>query len=854
MTFTQRIDDAHRAFALPGARDRYGPDKTVEVEEILLTLEPRLAEAVLDGVCTTRMRALDEPVERLAFDAVDLAVSSVTKDGQPQEYRARDGRLEIAFDPILAAGERCEVSVVYRATRPRAGLFFIAPSAAYPHKVAHCWTQSQDENARYWFPCLDYPHSKQPTETTIVVDEGLFALANGDLVERRDEGGKTLFRYRQEIKHSTYLMTMVAGPFEEIDLGTAGAAKVPVLLYALPGRADDARRAFGKTPAMIDLFEERIGTPYPFARYSQIAVSDFIFGGMENTSATTQTDRVLHDERAALDYSADFLAAHELAHQWFGDLLTCRDWAHAWLNEGFATFFEGVWFERDLGYDEYLYHHLGCLMRYLDEDATRYRRPIVCNRFRDPIELFDRHLYEKGAAVLHILRRDLGEARFWRSIRHYVAQNAQRNVETIDLVRAIEESTGRNMRGFFDRWVMKAGHPEIKISASWDAKRSALTISVDQEQPIDDERPPFPFDLPVGLCETRPDRLLRDAGSDAIAGERRLMLKVERQNERFVIPCAGEPQLIRIDPGAAILGKVRFALGASAAANVLAADPDPIARIRAADELVRDEGSAARAALADAFRSEPFWGVLAETARILGATRAPWARDLLLQALEHAHPKVRRAVAEALGNWRESTVADALILRAREDASYLVCAAAAYALGKTRDPRALDFLGALSKQQSWNGTTEAGAVRGLAELADERAFPAILSASELGRDEGLRRAAVAALGRFGELVEAKRGAAIDATIGLLDDPAFLVQLAAISALEGLGDARALGALDRLARSAHDGRARRDAAEAAMTIREGLRVPAQVVHLREDIDRLREEQKKIAERIAALETP
>ena len=192
---------------------------------------------------------------------------------------------------------------------------------------------------------------------------------------------------------------------------------------------------------------------------------------------------------------------------------------------------------------------------------------------------------------------------------------------------------------------------------------------------------------------------------------------------------------------------------------------------------------------------------------MLGATRAPWARDLLLKALEHAHPKVRRAVAEALGNWRESTVADALIVRARDDASYLVCAAAAHALGKTRDPRALDLLGALSKQQSWNGTIEAGAVRGLAELADERAFPAILSASELGRDEGLRRAAVAALGRFGELVEAKRGAAIDATIGLLDDPAFLVQLAAISALEGLGDARALGALDRLARSAHDGRAR-----------------------------------------------
>lgn len=854
MRFAQRIEDAHRAFALPGARDRYGPDKTVEVEEIVLTLEPRFNERVLDGVCTTRLRALDEPVERLAFDAVDLAISSVTRDGQPQRYVARDGHLEITFEPGLRAGEGCEVSVVYRASHPRAGLFFIAPSAAYPQKVAHCWTQSQDENARYWFPCLDYPHSKQPTETTIVVDEGLFALANGALVERRDEGGKSLFRYRQEIKHSTYLMTMVAGPFEEIDLGAAGAGEVPVLLYALPGRADDARRAFGKTPAMIELFEERIGTPYPYARYSQIAVSDFIFGGMENTSATTQTDRVLHDERAAIDYSADFLAAHELAHQWFGDLLTCRDWAHAWLNEGFATFFEGVWFERDLGYDEYLYHHLGCLTRYLEEDATRYRRPIVCNRFRDPIELFDRHLYEKGAAVLHMLRRDLGEARFWRSIRRYVAQNAQRNVETIDLVRAIEESTGRNMRGFFDRWVMKAGHPELKIAASWDAKRSALTVAIDQEQAVDDDRPPFSFDLLVGICEERPNALRRDAGDEPIAGERRLTLRVERQNERFVIPCEREPQLIRIDPGAGILGRVRFALGASAAASVLASDPDPIARIRAADELVRDESFAARRALAEAFDREPFWGVLAEASRMLGASRAPWARDILLGALAHEHPKVRRAVAEALGSWREPAVADALIARAREDESYFVCGASAHALGKTRDPRALDLLVPLSEQHSWNGTIEAGAIRGLAELADERSLEPILAASASGHDESLRRAAVAALGRVGELVESKRGAAVDALMALLDDDAFLVQLSAISALEGLGDARSLGALDRLARSAHDGRARRDAAEAAMAIREGLRVPTQVVHLREDIDRLREEQKKIAERIAALETP
>ena len=229
--------------------------------------------------------------------------------------------------------------------KPRHGLFFIKPVPAHPQRPAHAWTQCQDEYARYWFPCLDYPAEKQTTSTTIVVPKGMFALGNGMLVERKDEGGETIFRYRQDVPHSTYLMTMVAGPFVEVAQGKAGTNGVPVFYYVLPGRESDGERAFGKTPAMIERFEERIGMPYPYARYSQIAVSDFIFGGMENTSATTQTDRTLHDSTAHLDFSSDPLVSHELAHQWFGDLLTCRDWSHAWLNEGFATFMEAVWRE-----------------------------------------------------------------------------------------------------------------------------------------------------------------------------------------------------------------------------------------------------------------------------------------------------------------------------------------------------------------------------------------------------------------------------------------------------------------------------------------------------------------------------
>jgi aminopeptidase N len=826
----------HRAFALPGARPHYGPDKVVAVELIDLYLKPDVENERLDGICTTTVRALDEEVERLVLDAVDFDVSDVQRDGRAAPFTRRNGKLEVVFDPPLRAGERATFAVTYRVSKPRHGLFFVKSAPGQPKKIPHVWTQSQDENARYWFPCIDYPHEKQRTTTTIVVPKGTFALGNGALVERRDDGDSTIFRYQQDVPHSTYVMSMVAGPFVEVAQGTAGTKKAPVFYYVLPGREADGERSFGKTPRMLEVLEERTGTAYPYARYSQIAVSDFIFGGMENTSATTQTDRTLHDERAHLDFSSDPLVSHELAHQWFGDLLTCRDWSHAWLNEGFATFFEAVWREADLGYDEYLYDIFECVEAYLQEDAHRYRRPIVFNTYRSPIEIFDRHLYQKGAAVLHMLRGDLGNARFWRAIRHYVERNAQRNVETIDFIRAIEEATGRNMRAFFDQWVFRGGHPELEIGYSWDHKRKVAVVTIDQKQPIDADHPPYRFDVEIVFVSNQ---------------ERRIRTSVEREHETVTIPLDAEPSLVRFDPGAFILCSAVYKFGTDGAAAVLRGDPDVVARIRAARELAKDGSLTAREALQFAFKRDPFWGVLAQAAAAIGETRAPWARSILIQAVSHEHPKVRRAVVTALGKFRDAEAATALIAPAREDVSYFVRSAALTALGKTRDSRAFDVLASAVREPSWHGIVEGGAVRGLAELADPRAMPLVLENAQPGRDEGLRRAAVAAIGRVGELVEGERTRAVEALEELLDDQSFLVQLAAIAAAESLGDARLLPILDRLGTEAFDGRVRRDATEAAIRVREAAKVPTQVTAMRSDIDGLREEQRKLQEKIEAL---
>ncbi len=827
-------------FALPGARPHYGPDRVVRVEHIDIWLRPMFDEKTLYGRVRTRVRAIEDGVTTLRLDAVDLTIDAVTGEpGGELAYRATSIDCTVELAAPLAAGETFSFVIAYRAVEPRRGVYFVD----MPRQV---WTQSQDTDARAWVPCFDHPAEKQTTSTTIVVEPGLFALGNGVLVMREEHADHVTFRYDQRVPHATYLLTMVAGAFSEIAQAHAGT---PVFYYVAPGREDEGERSFGKTPQMIDTFEATIGVPYAYDRYSQIAVADFIFGGMENTSATTQTDRTLHDERAHLDFSSDPLVSHELAHQWFGDLVTCRDWSQAWLNEGFATYFESVWAEADLGWDEYQQTIFEIVQSYLEEDSERYRRPIVCNVYRDPIELFDRHLYEKGGAVLHMLRGELGWGRMKRALHTYVHDNATRSVETIDLVRGIEAATGRNMRGFFDQWIERGGHPELEVRAEWKADEGRLAVDIDQKQPVDAEHPPYVFDIDIGIVAKTPEAIARDAGDGPVGEEQRVRLHVARATESFSVRAAAKPELIRIDPGAYVLCEMTFALDVDDLRSILARDPAPVARIRAAKALGKSPSATARNALVAALETEPFWGVAAEVARVLGDAHAPYARTALLAARAHRHPKVRRAVAEALGSVRETSTADALIAMC-DDVSYFVAAAAAESLGKTRDPRAFERLVALLQQPSWNETIAAGAARGLAALADERAFVPLLAAFGAETPEPLRRAVIRAIAQHAKLVDASRTAAVDVIERALDDRAYLVRVSAYAAAEKLLDARLLPALDAHAQSEIDGRLRRDAAQAARRVRGSGNVPPEVARLREDVDRLRDDVNRLRASVEA----
>jgi len=837
--FTSRLA-GRRPFQPEHVEPRWARDRQADIRHIRLELTLDFDRCAITGTATHRLAAIVDDLARLEFDEAELEIKAVRAGDQPLAFATDGGKLAVTLATPLKAGAEIEIAIDYAAVRPRRGLYFVGPDAAYPDKPIEAWTQGEDEDSRYWFPCYDYPNDKATSEVIVTVPARFIAISNGALIATSPGPSPETrtFHWRQEVPHSAYLITLAAGEFVELR-DQAGA--VPVLYYVHPGREEDARRAFGNTPRMIQYYERIIGVPYPYAKYAQVAVTDFIFGGMENTSATTQTADTLHDARAHLDFTSDPLVAHELAHQWWGDLVTCRDWAHAWLNEGFATYFEALWCEENLGADEFAWNLRQDRANYFSEDSHHYRRPIVCNRYRAPIELFDRFLYEKGALVLHMLRRMLGDELFFGSLNHYCTSHRGQNVITQDLQRAVEETTGRNLDWFFDQWVYKEGHPKLEVTSSYDEKRKLAAVTVKQTHQVSAATAVFRFPAVIALM-------------DADGAESRHQVEIERKEHNFHFPSATAPKAVRFDPAHDVLKTVRHKRSREALETVLKHAPEAIGRAEAASELGKDGSAAAIVALRTAMLTDRFWGVQADAAAALGAIRTEAAMTALIEGVAVAHPKARRAVVRALGEFRgREAAASALIdLLKRGDPSYFVEAEAALALGRTRDARAFETLRSAMDRPSHHQVIATHALSGMAELREERAIGVAREMVSYGCPPRARVAAAGAIAKLAELGESRRAEILDLLLPLSDDPEFLMRLRIPGALEQIGDPRALAALRRLEQNELDGRVRRRASEAAAAIVEGRTRSEETSRMREEIDKLREDNRRFEERLAKLE--
>ncbi|MGC8613092.1 MAG: M1 family aminopeptidase [Conexivisphaera sp.] len=767
----------------------------------------------------------------LEFDAVEMKISGVAVDGSPSEFHY-DGRV-LAVD--VPQGTH-SVSIEY-STVPRKGVYFAERKGRM-----FVWSHGETEDNRYWIPLPDSPYVKFPTEVTVIAPAWMTAVSNGVLQGVREAGDRREWTWRLDHPHSPYLIAIAAGDFEVIGEDCGGT---PLEYYVPRDAAQHATLSFHRTCDVLKFFEEYTGLKYQWPNYKQVVVPEFIYGGMENTTSTLLMDYTLHDEHAHCpgtkfpcpgmeDYTSDPLVAHELAHQWFGDLVTTEDWPHIWLNESFATFMEAIYERHALGEDEFRYTLYRCLRTYLSEYRDRYARPIVFRIYKDPEELFDTHSYEKGCLVLWHLVNTIGEDAFRTAINRYLVSRSFGPASSDDLKDFLEDSSKKRLDWFFYQFLESSGHPVVRYSWEYDASTSTLRLKVEQAQG-DDSYPEYRLDLEALISTDR--------------GERMVKVKLHDRSTTLQVQVDGKPKYVCIDPEFRAFIERRPQKGLEDAVNQLSS-PYLACRLEAVAALQEDGSGRAVEALAKALASDGFWGVRAEAARALGKVGGEAALSALISSMKsERHPRVRQAVADALGSFRAEPRA-AEVLRSvllDEHESYYARARAASSLGRAGGEQYLQSLIDAIGYGGHNWSITVGAIEGLSKVGGSQALSTILRETERGNDTLVRAAAVRALGAFPDSPQA-----LDRIRDLIRDPSFRVRRAAVEAAERVSSPRLLDALDEASSKDVDGRIRRLSRDAARRIREAMEKGAEYAKLRDDIDRMREEQRRLEDRLSRLE--
>jgi aminopeptidase N len=749
-----------------------------DIKHIRLALSLDPAENFIEGTATISLKSFRDELETVELDASELLVREVRQGGRSLGFESFKEKLVVMLRSPARRGASVTLQISYSA-RPRRGLYFVQPDESYPDKPSQVWSQGEAEDNHAWFPCTDAPNQRQTTETIITVPEQFTVLSNGRLVaEKRDpKRARKTFHWRQDEPHPAYLVSIVVGQFEE--LSARGPDGLPITYYTYPGTSADARRLMGRTPEMIRHFSKLFGYPYPFAKYAQVVVDEFIYGAMENTSATTHSDRFLHDKATELDFNCHDVVAHELAHQWWGDLLTPRAWKHLWLKESFATYAEALWLEHAQGLSEARHVLIQEMNLYLAEDRDRYRRPIVYDRYDFPMEVFDRHAYQKGALVLSMLRYVLGDEDFFRTLRHYAHKHEWQSVETNDLRVAIEEVTGRNLDWFFDQWLYARGHPEFEVSHAYDGANGTLRVTVKQVQETGDGTPLFR--MPVRVEVLGPRGALREFN-----------VVVERGEQEFYFAVAERPSCVLFDGDDQILKTLRHEKSRQELLYQLRSATSFTARMRAARSLAAFKDEEVTASLRRALLRDEAAGVRMSAAIALAEVGTVEARDALAVALKRsAEARVRRAACWALGRFRGDRRAASALRRAiEEDESYFVAAFAMRALAHASGADAYEVLTGMLGRASYQDVLRATVFDALAIARDRRGVALAIDHTAYGMPPSVRVAAIAALASLGKEHAEERDSIFNRLVELLEDKAFRVRLAAIKALGLLGDERA----------------------------------------------------------------
>src|SRR5213080_2280279 len=667
-----------------------------------------------DGRVTTTLVALRPGLDSVILDAGARLVIARIADGRGATLRSeRHGDTLVVYPARpISFHDTLRCVIEYHAPLENGhGLTFIQ-SEGQAHRPQQIWSQREDHNNHFWFPTYDFPNDKMSWELVATVPQQYTVVSNGLLVaDRKLPGGSHAVTWRQDPRSATYLVSLVVAPLVRLADTWRG---IPVEYYVYTADSSRARRLFGVTPDMIEVFSRLTGVRYPWAKYAQTTVADF-FGGMENVSATTLVDW-LPDERAYLDrpWYQWILIPHELAHQWFGDYVTTENWAYMWLNEGFAEFLPGQYWRVKLGAHPEDDYYLDEYHQYLPIDPRR-RMPLAA--------LGSNNVYPKGALVLRMLLRYLGPERFWASLHLYVDRHALGNATSDDLRQAVLDATGEKLDWFWSQWVYDAGHPRFVVTAAYDTTARKLTLTVKQTQ-TDSAKADS-----TGLAFETPKvfRMPVTIRVGTVSGDVVRRVELAAREQTIEVPgLAGAPTMVVFDDGNTILKELTFDQPTPWLATQLKRDPDLWNRQWAIDQLgQRRADAAAVAALAEAATGADYFRTRAGAVEALGELPAASTAAPLAAALRDTSAQVRRAAIAALGQLGGTRAAELARATFQTDPSYEVRAAALTALVRA-DSTARDSAVAWGlATPSYQDVIQEAAYRIIAQTRDTAAVPRV---------------------------------------------------------------------------------------------------------------------------------
>ena len=615
-----------------------------------------LEQHAITGEVTTRLVITAAPTDTVRLDASNLTIDAAADAaGKPLRFTSDTSSVTVRLPRRAQRGDTVTFTLRYHGN-PERGMYFV------PRRPT-MWTQGEAIETPSWVPTYNAPNDKTTWEILVTADTGMSVLSNGRLVSvmKTADGRQQVWHWSQEKPASTYLYSIVAARMAVLRDNWRG---IPVEYWVAPDTIDATWRSFGETPSMIETYSRVLGVNYPWAKYSQAIIPDFTYGGMENVSATTQTDLALHPAMAEPQWSSRGLNAHELAHQWFGDLTTTAEWAHAWINEGLTTYMESVQEEQSRGREAAEWNWINQQQQAMQADLNQ-ERPLVfgAQPGTDPIQIFfSGHVYPKGAQLAHQMRRLVGDSLFWKGMHRFLTDNAYKPVETKDYAIAFEKTTGRDLDWFFDQWAYGIGYPKVRVARSWNPSTRTLRLTVDETQKIDATHPFFRFPATVRVV-TR-DSVVRH------------QIMVDRQHQTFDLALPAAPITFRFDEGGWLLGTVTTDQTPAELAELAKHDVDFTARYWALRQLASSTDTAAVGARRLIALNEHSEHLRAEAVRQLGGDASAESRSILRSALQDPSSDVRqmalRGVVRADSVVAQSTVVDLL----EHDPSALVKAVA----------------------------------------------------------------------------------------------------------------------------------------------------------------------------------